>query len=100
MRDTPVCISMPMSEMAKPRKVAKTDFDSDAPPMVDTNTSAKSIKAKYSGGPKSSDNSTKLGASNISANVANVPPTKELIMAVLSAVPAAPAWPMDARQKW
>ena len=81
---------MPIIAMPMPSSVAKIALRSDRPPMEATMVSAKSMRAKYSGGPNRRAISTSAGASSISIKVAKVPPTKEPMIAAISAVPARP----------
>ena len=62
----------------------------ELPNTADTATKDKTIKLKYSAGPKASAASTTMGAKKVSATVPMVPATKLPMAAVAKAWPARP----------
>ena len=89
-RACPVCTSMPIVPMARPMSAAASPLASEPGDNPASAVSAKTIRAKYSAGPKVSATSTSTGARVISIRVANVPAMNEPIAAVASAAPARP----------
>ena len=62
----------------------------ESPASMITSSSANTISAEYSGGPKLTATSAARGARNVSPMTPRVPATKDAIAAIPSALPARP----------
>ena len=89
-RGCPVCKSIPTKPKSRPRASAIRPRKTERPSTADTATSASTINAAYSAGPKASAASTTSGAKNVKASVPIVPATKLPMAAVASAGPPRP----------
>ena len=89
-RCVPVNASRPTVASSSPRHAAVSAFV--RPPLLTVATSRmpSSARTVYSGGPKSSAKLATTGATSVSAMIETVPPTKDPIAAIPSAVPARP----------
>ena len=89
-RAWPVWLSMPTSPIASPRKRLARPRSVDSPSTAETVVKARTISAKYSGGPNLSPSSTTSGERKVRPTVAMVPATNEPMALVASAGPARP----------
>ena len=91
-RGAPRTGSIPTMAMSKPSTAMTKPAMSDCPARPVIRHSPTSISAKNSGGPKLKASRASGGATMISARVAAIPPMKEPMAAMPSAVPPRPCF--------
>ena len=89
-RAWPLCRSMPMVAIIKPRMVDNNPLAADLPVSVDTAVIANNISVKYSAGPNFNAMDDSGTANMVSPTTPNVPAIKEPMAATANAAPALP----------
>ncbi len=81
---------MPIVDRNSPMNIAMKPLSIESPANMITSSSANTISAEYSGGPKFTATSAATGARNVSPITPMVPATNDPIAAMPSAWPARP----------
>ena len=89
-RGSPENRSVPIVARNSPMNIAMKPLSIESPANMITSSSANTISAEYSGGPKLTATSAASGARKVSPITPRVPATKEAIAAIPSALPARP----------